>query len=109
MLSAILTFGVQHALPWRIHKYYLIETECSLEILVLAVLLGSVARIWPLVGRSKRIDSLDQPITNRIYFAFSDLGMSELVKVRPENPVEWLASYLVKNDPQKAGAPGPAK
>ena len=36
-------------------------------------------------------------------------GMSELVKVRPENPVEWLASYLVRNDPQKAGAPGPAK
>jgi len=36
-------------------------------------------------------------------------GMSELVKVRPENPVEWLASYLVRNDPQKAGAPGHAK
>jgi len=36
-------------------------------------------------------------------------GMSELVKVRPEKPVEWLAAYLIKNDPQKAGAPGPAK
>lgn len=28
-------------------------------------------------------------------------GMSELVKERPPNPVEWLASYLLKNDPQK--------
>ena len=28
-------------------------------------------------------------------------GMSELVKERPPNPVEWLAQYLIKNDPQK--------
>lgn len=28
-------------------------------------------------------------------------GMSELVKERPANPVEWLAAYLLKNDPQK--------
>lgn len=42
-------------------------------------------------------------------YAIIHTGMSELVKVRPENPVEWLAAYLVKNDPQKAGAPGPAK
>lgn len=28
-------------------------------------------------------------------------GMSELVKERPPNPVEWLAAYLLKNDPQK--------
>merc|ERR1711906_17950 len=28
-------------------------------------------------------------------------GMSELVKARPENPVEWLAAYLLKHDPQK--------
>eukprot|EP00617_Octactis_speculum_P001423 CAMPEP_0185774674 /NCGR_PEP_ID=MMETSP1174-20130828/79321_1 /TAXON_ID=35687 /ORGANISM="Dictyocha speculum, Strain CCMP1381" /LENGTH=104 /DNA_ID=CAMNT_0028461973 /DNA_START=39 /DNA_END=353 /DNA_ORIENTATION=+ len=27
-------------------------------------------------------------------------GMSALVKERPPNPVEWLASYLVKNNPQ---------
>ena len=27
--------------------------------------------------------------------------MSELVKERPPNPVEWLASYLLANDPQK--------
>ena len=28
-------------------------------------------------------------------------GMSELVKERPANPVEWLAAYLLRNDPQK--------
>jgi protein dpy-30 len=28
-------------------------------------------------------------------------GMSELVKERPPNPVEWLAAYLLRNDPQK--------
>lgn len=27
-------------------------------------------------------------------------GMSALVKERPPNPVEWLASYLIKNNPQ---------
>jgi hypothetical protein len=30
--------------------------------------------------------------------------MSELVKERPPNPVEWLAAYLVRHDPQRAGA-----
>ncbi len=30
-------------------------------------------------------------------------GMSELVKVRPENPVEWLAKYLLNNNPKKQG------
>ena len=28
-------------------------------------------------------------------------GMSELVKERPANPVEWLAAYLLRHDPQK--------
>lgn len=27
-------------------------------------------------------------------------GMSALVKERPANPIEWLAAYLVKNNPQ---------
>mmetsp|Transcript_24219 Transcript_24219/g.43774 ORF Transcript_24219/g.43774 Transcript_24219/m.43774 type:complete len:142 (-) Transcript_24219:133-558(-) len=27
-------------------------------------------------------------------------GMSELVKERPQNPIEWLASYLLQHDPQ---------
>jgi hypothetical protein len=27
--------------------------------------------------------------------------MSELVKQRPENPIEFLAAYLVQNDPQR--------
>ena len=31
-------------------------------------------------------------------------GMSDLVKERPPNPVEWLAGYLIKNNPQ-----GPSK
>jgi hypothetical protein len=32
------------------------------------------------------------------------LGMSELAKERPPNPVEWLASYLIQHDPQRSGA-----
>jgi len=35
-------------------------------------------------------------------------GMSELVKERPSNPIEWLASYLLQHDPQKSNlAPAP--
>jgi hypothetical protein len=34
-------------------------------------------------------------------FASSFAGMSELVKERPENPVEYLASYLLQHDPKK--------
>lgn len=33
-------------------------------------------------------------------------GMAELVKERPPNPIEYLASYLLKHDPQRAGAGG---
>ena len=36
-----------------------------------------------------------------IYIYIYITGMSELVKERPPNPVEWLASYLLANDPQK--------
>ncbi len=54
-------------------------------------------------------DSRHHRQNRRIHLLSIFEGMSELVKVRPENPVEWLASYLVRNDPQKAGAPGPAK
>ena len=32
-------------------------------------------------------------------------GMSALVKERPPNPVEWLATYLMKHNPQNAGQP----
>ncbi|EWM26597.1 dpy-30-like protein [Nannochloropsis gaditana] len=28
-------------------------------------------------------------------------GMSQLVVERPSNPIEWLAAYLIKNNPQK--------
>jgi len=27
-------------------------------------------------------------------------GLTTLVKTRPEDPVEWLASYLLKNNPK---------
>mmetsp|Transcript_30824 Transcript_30824/g.47589 ORF Transcript_30824/g.47589 Transcript_30824/m.47589 type:complete len:161 (-) Transcript_30824:50-532(-) len=33
-------------------------------------------------------------------------GMSELVKERPANPIEYLASYLIRHDPQRAGTTG---
>jgi len=29
------------------------------------------------------------------------LGMSELVKERPADPVEWLAAYLLRNNPNR--------
>jgi hypothetical protein len=29
--------------------------------------------------------------------------MSELVKERPANPIEYLANYLVRHDPQRVG------
>ena len=28
-------------------------------------------------------------------------GMSEMVKERPPNPIEFLASYLLQHDPQR--------
>jgi hypothetical protein len=30
--------------------------------------------------------------------------MSELVKERPANPIEYLANYLVRHDPQRVGS-----
>ena len=36
-------------------------------------------------------------------------GMSALVKERPPNPVEWLAAYLIKNNPQGPNQGGEAK
>ncbi|KAH7471023.1 Protein dpy-30-like protein [Phytophthora ramorum] len=36
-------------------------------------------------------------------------GMSALVKERPSNPIEWLAGYLIKNNPQGPSAGGEAK
>lgn len=35
-------------------------------------------------------------------------GMSALVKERPPNPVEWLAAYLIKNNPQGSPEAPPA-
>ena len=42
-----------------------------------------------------------------IYFVFT--GMSELVKERPANPIEYLASYLIRHDPARAGTVGAKK
>ncbi|RLN57114.1 hypothetical protein BBJ28_00004490 [Nothophytophthora sp. Chile5] len=36
-------------------------------------------------------------------------GMSALVKERPPNPIEWLAAYLIKNNPQGPSGSGEAK
>ncbi|KAL7688374.1 putative protein dpy-30 [Plasmopara halstedii] len=36
-------------------------------------------------------------------------GMSALVKERPPNPIEWLAAYLIKNNPQGASGGGDSK
>jgi Dpy-30 motif len=41
-----------------------------------------------------------------ITYLYPSIGMSELVKERPVNPIEFLAHYLLKNDPQRvAGGP----
>ncbi|OEU16672.1 Dpy-30-domain-containing protein [Fragilariopsis cylindrus CCMP1102] len=34
-------------------------------------------------------------------------GMSELVKERPANPIEYLAQYLMRHDPSRAGIVAP--
>ncbi len=31
-------------------------------------------------------------------------GMAELSRVRPQNPVEWLATYLLKHNPQNTAS-----
>jgi protein dpy-30 len=36
-------------------------------------------------------------------------GMQALVKERPGNPVEYLAAYLLKNNPQGPSNPPPEK
>mmetsp|Transcript_24438 Transcript_24438/g.78527 ORF Transcript_24438/g.78527 Transcript_24438/m.78527 type:complete len:108 (+) Transcript_24438:1-324(+) len=36
-------------------------------------------------------------------------GLSLLVKTRPENPVQWLAHYLLEHDPQAIGQGGEGK
>lgn len=33
-------------------------------------------------------------------------GMAQLVKERPANPVEWLAYFLLENNPQAVAAAG---
>ena len=33
--------------------------------------------------------------------------MSQLVKERPANPIEFLASYLLQHDPQRAAGGAP--
>jgi protein dpy-30 len=35
-------------------------------------------------------------------------GMAQLVKERPANPVEWLAYFLLENNPQAAATGGGA-
>jgi len=35
--------------------------------------------------------------------------MAELVKVRPDDPIQWLADYLVENNPNGAAAAPAAK
>jgi hypothetical protein len=40
-------------------------------------------------------------------FFINHLGMSELVKERPANPIEYLAQYLMRHDPSRAGTVAP--
>jgi hypothetical protein len=44
------------------------------------------------------------PNKTNIFINAQHTGMSELVKERPANPIEFLASYLLANDPQKKTA-----
>jgi uncharacterized protein (UPF0297 family) len=36
-----------------------------------------------------------------LFSVLYNAGMAELVKERPANPIEFLASYLLQNDPQR--------
>ena len=50
----------------------------------------------------RRFLKFDGITSHQSYLSLSmHTGMSELVKERPANPVEYLASYLLKHDPQK--------
>lgn len=50
-----------------------------------------------------RLNDCNSLVTN----IFSILtGMSELVKERPANPIEYLASYLLRHDPARVGSNG---
>lgn len=31
-------------------------------------------------------------------------GMQQLIKERPDDPIEWIANYLLKNNPRKRKA-----
>jgi protein dpy-30 len=43
------------------------------------------------------------------HFIISTTGMSELVKERPANPIEYLANYLIKHDPQRTAMAKPGQ
>jgi protein dpy-30 len=52
-------------------------------------------------------ESGSKNVTSRQYLETSVVpllmqGMQELVKERPEDPVQYLAAYLIKNNPKKA-------
>jgi len=54
--------------------------------------------------RSDEDEDADEDADEDVDDAFRPLlpqGMSEMVKARPDKPVEWLAKYLLDNDPQK--------
>lgn len=57
-----------------------------------------------------RLQSQAQPIRQYLESTVVPIllqGMQALVKERPSNPVEYLAGYLLKNNPQKPGGAQP--
>ena len=73
------------------------STSIALQIIFLAFFRQSP------VPKSHTHIPVFSPSRFRVLFIYL-LGMSELVKERPANPIEYLASYLLRHDPQRAGS-----
>jgi protein dpy-30 len=67
---------------------------------------GSTARMAEEAAKKAKIEVSAQSMPSRQYLEGSVVpilmgGMQELAKERPEDPVEYLAAYLVKHNPKK--------
>eukprot|EP00954_Amorphochlora_amoebiformis_P010663 832192-Amorphochlora_amoeboformis.AAC.1 len=59
----------------------------------------AAAEAGKLPGPSSNVKTLPQYLDQTVTPILLK-GMSELVNVRPEDPIEWLAAWLVNNNPR---------
>ncbi|KAL1528289.1 hypothetical protein AB1Y20_009646 [Prymnesium parvum] len=67
-----------------------------------ALLIGSGDTDEPMPSAGQESNKLEPPEAGAGYDDAEE-GLSALVKERPENPVEFLAAFLLQNNPQKTG------